>query len=229
VPSFSSVSDALTSFASRICTESTADRPGGSLLQAATQRSKGAKRKRSKEEVFGEAGIGEAVPFMLPLPGVSRNVIRLLSALSFSACAGSVPHPPYSPQATTALAPLEVAPPPGRVESIPPRPPRADAWVDGEWILRRGRWYWLLGRWVKVPPGATFSPWTAVRSSDGVVWYAEGGWRDARGTPIEAPAPLSVATASNVAIVDPEGHTEDTGPDIQNAPPAHHQAPKAQH
>jgi hypothetical protein len=137
-----------------------------------------------------------------------------------AACGEYLPHPPYSPQATSALASLEFAPPPGRVEKVPPKPPQADAWIDGEWLLRRRRWYWRLGYWVKTPPGATFSPWVVVRASDGILWYAEGGWHDRRGMSIVPPPALAAATASNEAVVDPEGRTEDTGRNIKTAPPA---------
>jgi len=138
--------------------------------------------------------------------------------LFLPACSSSLPHPPYSRQATSALAPVEVAPPPGRIELIPKRPPQADAWVDGEWILRHGRWYWLLGRWTKTPASATYSPWVAVRSRDGTVWYAPSVWRDARGAPIAPPPPLAVATASGEAVVDSEGEPQATGRNIKTVP-----------
>jgi hypothetical protein len=139
--------------------------------------------------------------------------------LFLMACGGPLPHPPFAAQATSALVPLEFDPPPGRVEVIPPRPPQADAWVDGEWILRHGRWYWLLGRWVKTPAGATYSPWVSVRAADGTAWYAPGVWRDSQGRQIGPPSALAIATASAETVVDPEGHLEDTGRTIKTAPP----------
>jgi hypothetical protein len=126
-----------------------------------------------------------------------------------------------SPQATNALTRIELAPPPGRVETIPTRPDGADAWVDGEWIVRHGRWYWLLGRWVKVPTGATYSPWVVVRSTDGTAFYAPSVWRDANGAVIPAPQPLAYADASGGAIVSPAGDAEDTGRVIKTAPSKH--------
>ena len=129
-----------------------------------------------------------------------------------------MPHPPYSPQATIALKAIELAPPPGRVETIPGRPADADAWVDGEWVLEHGRWYWLLGRWVKVPRGATYSPWVVVRASDGTPFYAPSTWRNATGEPISPPAPLAVAQASGEAILSPEGDAEDTGRNVESVP-----------
>ena len=114
-----------------------------------------------------------------------------------------------------------MGPPPGRVEWIPARPPGADAWVDGEWILRHGRWYWLLGRWVKSPESATYSPWVLVRASDGTPFYAPSVWRDAQGAAIPPPEGLAFATASGQAVVSPAGDAEDTGRVIKTAPPMH--------
>ena len=123
-----------------------------------------------------------------------------------------------SAQATNALTRIDLAPPPGRVEAVPPRPDGADAWVDGEWILRHGRWYWLLGRWVKVPTGVTYSPWVVVRSTDGSAFYAPSVWRDASGAVVAAPPALVYAAASGGAVLSPAGDFEDTGRAIKTAP-----------
>jgi hypothetical protein len=148
-----------------------------------------------------------------------------LFALSFVACVDSLPHPPYVANATSMLAPIASGPPPGRVEVVPPRPADADAWVDGEWILRHARWYWLLGRWVKVPAGARYSPWVVVRATDGTLFYAPSSWRDAHGELEAAPPPLAAATASGEAVISPDGDTEDTGRSIR-APPAEPSRPR---
>jgi hypothetical protein len=139
--------------------------------------------------------------------------------LAFVAC-GGLSRPRMSPQATSALSPIETAPPPGRVERIPDQPQGADAWVDGEWALRDGRWYWLLGRWVRAPRGATYSPWAVVRASDGTLFYAPSTWHDESGAAIAAPPALAFATAAGGAVVSPVGDPEDTGRVIETAPPA---------
>ena len=150
---------------------------------------------------------------------VLRSSSLLLFALWLPACAGPPPHPPYAPQATSALAPVEFAPPPGRIETIPPRPAGADAWVDGEWTYRRGRWLWLLGRWVKSPPGARYSPWVCVHAIDGAAYYAPSVWRDANGAVLDpGPPALAFATASGEAVFDPEGDVAQTGRNIKTAP-----------
>jgi hypothetical protein len=145
----------------------------------------------------------------------------MIVSLALAACGGAPPHPPMSAQATTALRPVEMGPPPGRVETLPPRPEGADAWVGGEWILRHGRWYWLLGRWVKTPPGATYSPWVVVRASDGTPFYAPSAWHDASGAVIPPPEPLALARASEQSVVSPEGEAQDTGRVVKTAPPVH--------
>lgn len=101
---------------------------------------------------------------------------------------------------------------------MPDRPEGADAWIDGEWVRQHGRWYWLLGRWVKAPKGATYSPWVVVRARDGTLYYAPSVWRDATGNPIPPPPALSYATASGGAIVGPEGDLEPTGRSIKIRP-----------
>jgi hypothetical protein len=122
------------------------------------------------------------------------------------------------PQATIALSAIDTGPPPGRIERVPKRPPGADAWVDGEWIRRHGRWFWLLGRWVKTPSGAKYAPWVVVRAADGTAFYAPSAWVDSKGAPLNAPAPLALATASGQAVFDADGQVENTGRSLAVAP-----------
>jgi hypothetical protein len=151
--------------------------------------------------------------------GVKRFALVLLFAPPLLSCSSATPHPPYAPQATTALTSVDFGPPPGRVELIPPRPPNADAWIDGEWVRRHGRWYWLVGRWVKTPPNATYSPWVLVRAEDGTPFYAPSVWKNAKGVPIPPPPALLLARASGEAIVDADNDVEPTGRNL-NALPA---------
>ncbi len=115
-----------------------------------------------------------------------------------------------------------MAPPPGRAEELPAKPDGADTWIDGEWIHRHGRWYWLLGRWVKAPPGATYRPWVVVRASDGTPFYAASQWVDEKGNPVDPPQPLAYATASGVGVVSPGGDLEETGRIIKTVPSHSH-------
>ncbi len=149
---------------------------------------------------------------------MSRRSIPLLSLFTAS-CAGSLPHPPFAPQASSALVRIDTPPPPGRVERVPKQPPGADAWVDGEWIRRRRRWYWLEGRWVKTPAGARYAPWVVVRSLEGDVYYAPSVWVDARGSTLSAPTSLDLGVASREAVFDAEGNLEPTGRNLTTAPP----------
>jgi hypothetical protein len=131
-----------------------------------------------------------------------------------------VPHPPYVEQTTAALTAITLPPPPGRIETIPKRPPNADAWVDGEWVLRHERWLWLLGRWVHVPSGVKYAPWVTTRASDGTLYYAPSIWVDEHGTPVDAPPAIVVATASGEAVFAAGGEVEKTGRNISAVPSA---------
>jgi hypothetical protein len=127
------------------------------------------------------------------------------------ACNGSLPHPPYVAQPSSALTAVPLPPPPARVEVVPPSPAKGAVWIDGEWVFRRGRWAWTLGEWVVPAPGTFFSPWTSVRTADGTLLHAPGVWRDAKGQPVASPPPLAVATAQAGPVVNAEGVTETTG------------------
>lgn len=137
-----------------------------------------------------------------------------------TACARTVPHPPYVAQTTSALTAIPLPPPPGRIETIPERPSGADAWVDGEWVLTHDRWLWVLGRWVRVPPGLKYAPWVTVRSSDGTLYYAPSIWVNASGTQVDAPPSLATATASGEAVFSAGGEVEKTGRNVTARPGA---------
>jgi hypothetical protein len=133
-------------------------------------------------------------------------------------CGEGLPHPPYAAHVTADLTAIDFGPPPGRVELAPKRPVGADAWVDGEWVRRHGRWYWFLGRWVRTPAGASYSPWVVVRASDGTSFYAPSRWHDAKGVPIPPPPALAYAKANGQAVFDAEGETEQVGRSIKVLP-----------
>ncbi len=131
------------------------------------------------------------------------------------ACSGRLPHATYTPQPTSALVSVATPPPPARVELVPARPNALAVWVDGEWTWRRALWAWMPGRWVEPAAGSTFSPWVFVRGSDGALWYAPGVWRDAKGTQVDAPPALAVATVETGEVVNAQGTTEATGPTLR--------------
>ena len=128
------------------------------------------------------------------------------------------PHPPYGAQAPDALVQVERAPPPARVEVLPPKPAPNAVWVDGEWTWRRGRWAWLVGRWVVPPAGAVLAPWAFVRGADGRLWYAPGVWRDAAGHPVEPPPALARASVQGGVVVNADGEIETTGAILHDRP-----------
>jgi hypothetical protein len=144
--------------------------------------------------------------------------MRIHAALAIFAlaCSHTLAHPPYTPQPQTALVEVGTPPPPGRVEAVPGRPSESAVWIDGEWLWRRGRWAWLPGRWVEALATATYSPWVFVRGPDGRLWYAPGVWRNASGSPAEAPRPLAIASVASTEVVNASGSTESTGPTVKH-------------
>lgn len=132
-------------------------------------------------------------------------------ALLALACGSSrYPHPPYVRQSTSALVEVPYPPPPGRVEFIPPKPtalpanfdggeeadPSAAVWIDGGWQWSGERYTWHRGRWVLVPAGVSYSPWTTVRRADGTLFFAPAVWRDARGGVVDEPLALALGTSA---------------------------------
>jgi len=91
-------------------------------------------------------------------------------------------------------------------------------WIDGEWLLRRGRWAWSVGRWVVVPPHVRYSPWTLARGADGARYFAPGAFWDADGKPVDPPPPLVAAKPATAPVVDSEGITETVGRTLRALP-----------
>jgi hypothetical protein len=150
-----------------------------------------------------------------PIPYGMRRALALFAFAAFviAACTAALPHPPYAPHPATALSPVAFPPPPPRVEPIPKQPEGA-VWLDGEWTWSGTRWSWYPGRWVMAPPGLTYSPWTWVRATNGTLYFAKGTWRDARGNEALAPRGIVYAKVSTGPVVNAQGETEATGPNI---------------
>jgi WXXGXW repeat (2 copies) len=69
------------------------------------------------------------------------------------------------------------APPPMKVEVMPPRPNNGFVWVGGNWEWQNGGWVWKPGRWVPPPKrGAVWAPGHWEGHGHNKVWV-EGGWR----------------------------------------------------
>jgi hypothetical protein len=71
---------------------------------------------------------------------------------------------------------IEVAPPPPRVEVMPPMRP-GFVWAPGYWAWERGRHVWIEGRWIEARRGEFWVPdrWVEYRDPRGAHWHMEPG------------------------------------------------------
>ena len=114
----------------------------------------------------------------------ASSVIIDRLAVSLAACARTVPSCTVR-RAGTTTADGDCAPRRGAQRKlIPKRPPTADAWVDGEWVLRPDRWLWLLGRWVRRSGGEVRALGDGA-GVDGALYYAPSIWVDEHGAEID--------------------------------------------
>lgn len=74
-------------------------------------------------------------------------------------------------------AEVAVAPPPPRVESIPPEPYAGAVWVGGRWVWRGGRHVWIDGRYVQARRGYVYAPSVWTPGPRGHWRYAPPRWR----------------------------------------------------
>ncbi len=141
--------------------------------------------------------------------------VAIASAV-FACGAARLPAPSYVPQPTAALQLADYPPPPAQVELIPKIPGGNAVWIDGEWTWQGRRWAWKTGRWVEPPANASYSPWTTVRDMTGVLYVAEGKWRDAKGQDVPDPKALAMAMVRGDAVVDPEGEAVPRTPNVRS-------------
>jgi hypothetical protein len=72
---------------------------------------------------------------------------------------------------------IEMAPPAPRVEMMGMGPGPGYVWVGGFWSWRDGRFGWVVGQWMVVPPGHYYwVPGHWVRTRRG--WYFVNGYWD---------------------------------------------------
>lgn len=132
-----------------------------------------------------------------------------------AACgAARLPAPSYVGQPTDALLEADYPPPPAHVEFVPAQPNGDAVWVDGEWTWQGRRWAWKPGRWLVPPANAKFSPWTSVRNKTGVLFVAEGKWRDEKGRELADPKPLAVGRTRGGSVVNAEGEDVPATPNV---------------
>jgi len=72
---------------------------------------------------------------------------------------------------------VHVAPPPRRVERIPPPPGRGFFWIEGYWGWRASRYIWVPGYWDRPPrPKARWVKGRWKKDRRGWYWIP-GHWR----------------------------------------------------
>jgi hypothetical protein len=75
----------------------------------------------------------------------SSLVLATLITASLAACVVTPPHVAVRAPAVTIWAP--VAPPPPRVEIVPPAPRRDYVWIPGYWHWESNQHHWREGYW----------------------------------------------------------------------------------
>lgn len=74
-------------------------------------------------------------------------------------------------------AEVAIAPPPPRVETIPPEPYAGAVWIGGRWVWRGGRHVWVDGRYVQARRGYVYAPSVWTPGPRGHWRYAPPRWR----------------------------------------------------
>jgi hypothetical protein len=107
---------------------------------------------------------------------MQRVVSRLtLPALTLLATGGLAM--PAHAQSTVIVAPM--APPPPRVETVPPMPTEAPTatWMPGHWAWSGTNYAWVDGQYVPRPqPAARWEPGHWVQQAAGGYVWVDGHW-----------------------------------------------------
>ncbi len=106
-----------------------------------------------------------------------RNILLLCSVIAMGAMA-----PPAVAQVNFSLG-IGIAPPPARVEVVPP--PRAGfVWAPGYWGWDGRNHVWIEGRWMEARAGYYWAPerWERHEEERGRHWhFAPGHWEREHG------------------------------------------------
>jgi len=100
-----------------------------------------------------------------------KHVLLLCAAATF---AGALPVP-ASAEVNFSIG-IDVAPPPRRVEVIPP-PREGFVWAPGYWNWDGGNHVWVGGRWIAARPGYYYVPerWEEHAEARGHHWHFQPG------------------------------------------------------
>jgi hypothetical protein len=103
-------------------------------------------------------------------------VVSAAALLLAGACGGGLRLAPAGPHTEDAVSiPVHEAPPPAKVEDVPPDPGEPCVWLDGYWDYLGRSWEWRAGRWVVPPAGCYYAPPEPQWTTDGLYYY-RGQW-----------------------------------------------------
>ena len=114
--------------------------------------------------------------------GCARLAAVTLALGAPSACGSGVRTVPTGPHGVTSAPPIvvEAAPPPAKVETVPPDPGAPCAWLDGRWEWAEDTWAWSPGAWVTPPKDCHFAApearWVPTVAGPGLLFYFPGRW-----------------------------------------------------
>jgi len=109
----------------------------------------------------------------------------LASVVSCGPALRTVPTGLHGAAASSYLT-VPTAPPPARIEQLPPDPGGDCAWLDGVYEWSNEAWQWTPGGWLRVPEGCYYAPpetfWTPT-AGVGQLSYRPGRWYRRAGGP----------------------------------------------
>lgn len=103
------------------------------------------------------------------------------------------------------------APPPDRVERIPPAPAPGWIWVRGHWFRHRRHWVWIHGFYQAPRPGMVWVAGHWSSTPNGYLWI-EGAWTPAAAYAPPAPAYAPGPAAAVITAAPPAPYVEHPGP-----------------
>jgi hypothetical protein len=113
-------------------------------------------------------------------------------------CGPSLPQPEFTEHPLRAFEEVPYPPPAPLAEVVPRFDDGRAVWIDGYWVWRGRKYFWLRGGWVLPSNGARYAPWQLRYSAEGTLFFAQSNWYGPDGRPLRQPDTLLPArTPSN--------------------------------